>query len=316
MGGNRESRARLSATESWHQVGETETGRVAWGRTGIEEVFPIRRYFAPFDRISIYLEEEEMATMLRSLAARRYLWSSSSLARSYSSHQHPALVGKSFTRTPSRRIHPISGYRYADCPLSGGSAKNRPSVVDFGRRRPIEEEIDCRRSIEEEEEKKKKRSGEYLARALSSPAGRLLTVVARGSTAVAFSLVRGDGASPRAERKIEAMLSWQHIPDCSSPFVFRLRRAFSCNVNQLPGIADPDIEAAFKDLMAMNWDEIPDSVTHNTKKSLSKATGDKTGQEALANAFRAAEASAEFSGILVSLRMALDDLSGISGEVC
>ncbi|KAJ8479082.1 hypothetical protein OPV22_022809 [Ensete ventricosum] len=151
-----------------------------------------------------------MATMLRSLAARRYLWSSSSLARSYSSHQHPALVGKGFTRTPSRRIHPIS--------------------------------------------------------------------------------------------------------DCSSPFVFRLRRAFSCNVNQLPGIADPDIEAAFKDLMAMNWDEIPDSVTHNTKKSLSKATGDKTGQEALANAFRAAEASAEFSGILVSLRMALDDLSGISGE--
>ncbi|CAD5185498.1 unnamed protein product [Musa acuminata subsp. malaccensis] len=154
-----------------------------------------------------------MATMLRSLAARRHLWSSSGLVRSYSSHQPTALVSKSFTRSLPRRIHPISD-----------------------------------------------------------------------------------------------------VPDCSSPFVNRLRRAFSCNVNQLPGIADPDIEAAFKDLMAMNWDEIPDSVTHNTKKTLSKATGDETGQEALANAFRAAEASVEFSGILVSLRMALDDLGGISGE--
>ncbi|CAL9099875.1 unnamed protein product [Musa textilis] len=104
-----------------------------------------------------------MATMLRSLGARRHLWSSSSLARSYSSHQPTALVSKRFTRSPPLRIHPIS--------------------------------------------------------------------------------------------------------DCSSLFLNRLRRAFSCNVNQLPGIADPDIEAAFKDLMTMNWDEIPDR-SHITQKRL------------------------------------------------
>ncbi|EHA8586274.1 hypothetical protein COCNU_scaffold000154G000070 [Cocos nucifera] len=92
------------------------------------------------------------------------------------------------------------------------------------------------------------------------------------------------------------------------------RLAFSSNVSQLPAIADPDIEAAFKDLMAMNWDEIPDSVVNETKKALSKVTEDKAGQEALTNVFRAAEASVEFGGILVTLRMALDDLNGLSGE--
>lgn len=84
--------------------------------------------------------------------------------------------------------------------------------------------------------------------------------------------------------------------------------------SQYPPITDPEIESAFKDLMAMSWDEIPDSVISNTKKALSKNTEDKVGQEALANVFRAAEASVEFGGVLVSLRMALDDLSGITGE--
>ena len=83
----------------------------------------------------------------------------------------------------------------------------------------------------------------------------------------------------------------------------------------MPVIADPDIEAAMKDLLAINWDEIPDSVINETKKALSKTTEDKAGQEALVNVFRAAEASVEFSGVLVSLRMALDDLCGLSGEV-
>ncbi|RWW20792.1 hypothetical protein GW17_00015077 [Ensete ventricosum] len=41
-------------------------------------------------------------------------------------------------------------YRYTNCPLPGGSAKNRSSTVDFDRRRSIEEEIDRRRSIERE----------------------------------------------------------------------------------------------------------------------------------------------------------------------
>ncbi|RZS08785.1 hypothetical protein BHM03_00039803, partial [Ensete ventricosum] len=49
------------------------------------------------------------------------------------------------------------GYRYVDRPLPGGTAKNRPSMVDFGRQRPIDGEIDRRRSIEGEKEKKKKK---------------------------------------------------------------------------------------------------------------------------------------------------------------
>lgn len=95
-----------------------------------------------------------------------------------------------------------------------------------------------------------------------------------------------------------------------------LRRAFSSNVNQLPVITDPDIEGALKDLLAINWDAIPETVVNETKMALSKATEDKAAQEVLANVFRAAEASVEFSGVLVSLRMALDDLCGLSGEVC
>ena len=108
----------------------------------------------------------------------------------------------------------------------------------------------------------------------------------------------------------------QGFSDCSLPLTLNLRRAFCSNVSQLPAISDSDIEAAFKDLMAMNWDEIPDSVVNETKKALSKVTDDKAGQEALANVFRAAEASVEFGGVLVSLRMALDDLNGLTGEVC
>nr|XP_009406065.1 PREDICTED: succinate dehydrogenase subunit 5, mitochondrial-like isoform X2 [Musa acuminata subsp. malaccensis] len=97
-------------------------------------------------------------------------------------------------------------------------------------------------------------------------------------------------------------------------YTLNLRCAFSSNISQLPVITDPDIEAAMKDLLAINWDEIPDSVIRETKKALSKTTEDIAGQEALANVFRAAEASVEFSGVLVSLRMALDDLCGLSGE--
>ncbi|KAG6531273.1 hypothetical protein ZIOFF_005077 [Zingiber officinale] len=104
------------------------------------------------------------------------------------------------------------------------------------------------------------------------------------------------------------------IRGCSFFPMVNLTRAFSSNIKQLPFITDPDIEAALKDLLAINWDEIPETVINETKTALSKATEDKAGQEALANVFRAAEASVEFSGVLVSLRMALDDLSGFSGE--
>ncbi|THU51001.1 hypothetical protein C4D60_Mb06t26370 [Musa balbisiana] len=108
--------------------------------------------------------------------------------------------------------------------------------------------------------------------------------------------------------------------DCNSsrnfrPQVFvctKFEACLSSKISQLPVITDPDIKAAMKDLLAINWDEIPDPVINETKKALSKTTEDKAGQEALANVFRAAEASVEFSGVLVSLRMALDDLCGLS----
>ncbi|RWW55701.1 hypothetical protein BHE74_00037667, partial [Ensete ventricosum] len=91
---------------------------------------------------------------------------------------------------PVRAVHtgPPS-YRYADRLLPGGTAKNRPSTVDFGRRRSIEKAIDRRRSIEEEKEKeeeeeKKKKEEEkkeyraVLARTPSLPAGRSRAVAA------------------------------------------------------------------------------------------------------------------------------------------
>ena len=67
--------------------------------------------------------------------------------------------------------------------------------------------------------------------------------------------------------------------------------------------------------MAVSWDELPDSVVSKANEVLSKNSDDKAGQEALTNVFRAAEAVVEFGGILVTLRMEIDDLVGISGEV-
>jgi hypothetical protein len=82
----------------------------------------------------------------------------------------------------------------------------------------------------------------------------------------------------------------------------------------LPEITDPEFESAFKDLMATSWDHIPESVVSEAKKAASKETQDVLGQKHLKAIFAAAEASEEFSGTLVSLRMALDDLGGITGE--
>ena len=67
--------------------------------------------------------------------------------------------------------------------------------------------------------------------------------------------------------------------------------------------------------MAASWDEIPHAVVLDAKNALSKNTEDKKGQEALTNVFRAAEASVEFGAMLVQLRMSLDDIIGIVGEV-
>ncbi|GMI96745.1 hypothetical protein HRI_003343800 [Hibiscus trionum] len=91
-------------------------------------------------------------------------------------------------------------------------------------------------------------------------------------------------------------------------------RYFSDDVSRMPTITDSEILNVFKDLMAASWDELPHSVVQEAKKALSKNTDDKAGQEALKNVFRAAEAVEQFGGILISIKMELDDSVGLSGE--
>ncbi|KAJ8772848.1 hypothetical protein K2173_028025 [Erythroxylum novogranatense] len=91
-------------------------------------------------------------------------------------------------------------------------------------------------------------------------------------------------------------------------------RSFSADVSHMPDINDPEVLLAFKDLMAESWDELPNSVIHDVKNALSKNTDDKAGQEVLKNVFRAAEAVEEFSGMVISLKMELDDSIGSFGE--
>lgn len=95
----------------------------------------------------------------------------------------------------------------------------------------------------------------------------------------------------------------------------RSRRFYSEDVAHLPAIQDPELQIAFKDLMAASWDNLPDSVIHDAKAASSKNTDDTAGKEIVANVFRAAEAVEEFSGMLVNLKMELDDSIGMSGEV-
>ncbi|CAH2035881.1 unnamed protein product [Thlaspi arvense] len=91
-------------------------------------------------------------------------------------------------------------------------------------------------------------------------------------------------------------------------------RNFSEDVSHMPEIKDSDIVNAFKNLMAADWAELPSSAVHDAKTAISKNTDDKSGQEALTNVFRAAEAVEEFGGILTSLKMEIDDSIGMSGE--
>uniref|UniRef100_A0ACD5UPJ6 Uncharacterized protein n=2 Tax=Avena sativa TaxID=4498 RepID=A0ACD5UPJ6_AVESA len=104
------------------------------------------------------------------------------------------------------------------------------------------------------------------------------------------------------------------ISGANNAFSWNFRRLFSSNEKHLPAMSDPEIESAFKDLMAASWNELPQSLVEEAKKAVSKATDDAAGQEALKNVFRAAEACEEFGGVLVTLRMALDDLCGLTGE--
>ncbi|KAJ8561354.1 hypothetical protein K7X08_027544 [Anisodus acutangulus] len=65
-------------------------------------------------------------------------------------------------------------------------------------------------------------------------------------------------------------------------------RSFCEDVAHMPDIKDLEIKRAFKDLMATSWDELPNAVV--------------------------AEAVEEFTGILTSLKMEIDDVMGLSGE--
>jgi len=99
------------------------------------------------------------------------------------------------------------------------------------------------------------------------------------------------------------------------PFVVKTPiRSFSSDISALPQVTDVDVKNALKDVLAVDWEELPEPVQADVMNALSKETDDKAGQEALANAWRAAEAVEQFSGVLESLRMELDDISGHTGE--
>ncbi|RWW86427.1 hypothetical protein BHE74_00004797 [Ensete ventricosum] len=112
----------------------------------------------------------------------------------------------------------IVSCRNADLPLSGGTAKNRSSAVDFCRWQPIEGEIDRRRSIEGEidlrrliegekgkkKKKMKRKKREKRRRRNNTWRPRVVLACAPSSPASAFSPMRGDETSPCAGRKIEA----------------------------------------------------------------------------------------------------------------
>ncbi|KAK7291125.1 hypothetical protein RIF29_06031 [Crotalaria pallida] len=104
--------------------------------------------------------------------------------------------------------------------------------------------------------------------------------------------------------------------ECRSPLSTGLgsMRFYSEDVTHTPDIKDPKLLNAFKDLLAESWDELPDSVVYDVKQALSQSTEDNAGKEVVANVFRAAEAVEEFGGIITSLRMAIDDSVGMSGE--
>ncbi|KAL2940103.1 Succinate dehydrogenase subunit 5 mitochondrial [Bienertia sinuspersici] len=104
--------------------------------------------------------------------------------------------------------------------------------------------------------------------------------------------------------------------DKRSPFgmVIGSTRTFSQDVAPLPDIKDSEIKAVFKDFIAADWGELPDSLARNALQVLSKDSDDNFGKEALKNVFRAAEAAEEFIGILDTFKMSIDDLVGLSGE--
>lgn len=106
------------------------------------------------------------------------------------------------------------------------------------------------------------------------------------------------------------------LPDRLSRLMMGIgsKRFYSEGVTDMPQINDPDLQNVFKDLMAFSWDTLPESLIYDVKTALSKSTDDTTGKEIVKNVFRAAEAVEEFGGILNSLRMEIDDSTGLDGE--
>ncbi|KAK2398528.1 membrane anchor in succinate dehydrogenase complex [Trifolium repens] len=104
--------------------------------------------------------------------------------------------------------------------------------------------------------------------------------------------------------------------ECRSPFSNGIgsMRFYSEEVTHIPDIKDPELYSVFKDLLAENWSDLSDSVVSDAKRALSKSTEDSAGKEVVTNVFRAAQAVEEFGGILVTLKMEIDDSIGLSGE--
>ncbi|PNY16106.1 succinate dehydrogenase 5 [Trifolium pratense] len=91
-------------------------------------------------------------------------------------------------------------------------------------------------------------------------------------------------------------------------------RFYSKEVTHIPDIKDPELYSVLKDLLAENWSDLSDAVVSDAKRALSKSTDDSAGKEVVTNVFRAAQAVEEFGGILVTLKMEIDDSIGLSGE--
>ncbi|KAI7987673.1 hypothetical protein LOK49_LG13G00106 [Camellia lanceoleosa] len=125
-----------------------------------------------------------------------------------------------------------------------------------------------------------------------------------------------NGAMTKGNEWAKLVLPPFLLQDCLPPFTMAIgsTRFFSEDVTHFPDIKDTEILFVFEDLMAASWDELPDALISDANKALSKNTDDKAAQEAVANVFRVAEAVEEFSGMLVSLRMAIDDSTGLGGE--
>ncbi|CAI0558363.1 unnamed protein product [Linum tenue] len=149
---------------------------------------------------------------------------------------------------------------------------------------------------------------------------RSLYRAASRRSSISFAAIAGNHhqSAPRSLFTLTpATASADRIPSGSqTPLEISIgsKRSYSEDVAHLPEIKDHDVLCAFKDLMAASWDEIDATVVHDVKNALSKNSDDKSGQEILKNVFRSCEAVEEFGGMIMTLKMELDDSIGMSGE--